>query len=147
MLFGFLVIRIIIISMILRVILRLVARHEADLSWDKILMVTAITSLGTFAIRHFGADYPSNYILIARVVWVVIMVMSFLWVSFIRTLIVVAIYALLHFALVAGADSLVRKIIPEKAQPLLEKEERRARVKKRVDNIQKKKEQAMGVTK
>ena len=145
MIIGFFILRIIIMAAMLRLILRIAAKNEADLDWGKIIMVTSAINVGVFFVEHFSEGLDLRYVFALKLALVVLLIMTYLWVSFIRTLVVVGLYAALQFGVAAGLDNLVKKIIPADKHELLEKEVRRDKVKNVGDRIQKKLEKRKGV--
>jgi hypothetical protein len=141
MIFGFLFVKIIIMAIVLRSLLRFVAKHEADLSWDKILMVAAAINLAAFCVEHFSKGMDPRYVFAAKLAVVVILIMTFLWTSLIRTLIVIGLYAALQFALGHGVELVLKRIVPTEKRELLKKEVRRERVKGAVDRVKNKADQ------
>ena len=135
MLIGFLLIRIIVMAAVLRMLLRFVAKNEADLSWDKILLVAAAINVTVFFVEHFSAGMAPRYVFAAKLGLVVSLIMTFLWTSLIRTLIVVGLYAALQFAVGHGCELALKRIVPVEKRELLNKEGRRKRVKGAVDRL------------
>jgi hypothetical protein len=138
MILGFLCLRIFIMAVVLRALLHFVAKHESDLSWDKILMVAAVINLAVFCVEFFSTGIDPRYVFAAKLALVVILIMTFLWTSLTRTLIVIGLYATLQFSVGYGFELVLKKIVPAEKRELLKKEVRRERVKGAVDRMKNK---------
>ncbi len=77
---------------VLCLILFLIAKHEADYSFQKVAMTTAGISLGSFLIHVFLFDKIGWYSLILMFAFSAIMIKTFCWISLGKTLIVIAIF-------------------------------------------------------
>lgn len=94
---GGMVVQIMIQAAILRAILMLIAKHEADTSFAKVAMVTAGISVGSFAIGVFTMQQGPFITIPAQIVFMAAILMTFCWISIGKSLIVVAIYITCHF--------------------------------------------------
>lgn len=94
---GGMVGQIVIQALILRGLLLLVARHEADTSFAKVAMVAAGISLGTLVISMFTMQYGPLVTIPAQIAFMAAVLMTFCWISIAKSLIVVTIYAACHF--------------------------------------------------
>ena len=138
MIFAFLFVRIIVMAIVLRYLLNLVAKNEADLSWDKILMVAAAINLAVFLVQFFSEGFDPRYVFATKLALVVAIIMTFLWTSLIRTLIVIGLYAALQFGIGYGTDLIVERIVPAEKRELLNKEVGRKKVKGAVGRVKNK---------
>jgi hypothetical protein len=88
--------QVIVQAAILSLILYLVARHEADYSFSKVAMVTAGTTVGSFIIQAMLQDHIGGWSAIPVIGFIAFMLMTFCWISFWKSLIVVAVYIGVH---------------------------------------------------
>jgi hypothetical protein len=131
MLIGILLIRIIIIAAMLRFILIKVAEAEADVSWGKVLMTTALINVGTSFIEHVTMGEDPYFVIGCKCVLIIALIMSLLWVSLFRSILVILLYTALHFGVLFGVRYCVTKMLPPEKRELMDKEIRRERVKER----------------
>ncbi len=96
--------QVIVQAAILCLILYVVAKHEADYSFPKVAMVTAGTTVGSFFIQILLHDHIGGWTAIPVIGFIAFMLMTFCWISFWKSLIVVAVYVGVHmgFSLLAA---------------------------------------------
>lgn len=90
-----------------------VAKHEADYSFSKVAMVTAGLALGSMCIDGIVAPQLGIWTAIVHVAFICFMIMTFCWISFAKSLIVVGIYCAIHFAMAFGGALLAGYLIKE----------------------------------
>ena len=109
--------RIVIEAAILRVILRLIAKHEADLSIPKTVMVTCGIIIGGFIVNMMVvASYPNAGLLVQLLidfVLAVFLITTFCWVSWAKSLVIVFLYFMFHIGVTIGAMFIMFKIKKE----------------------------------
>ncbi len=101
---------------ILCAILYLVARHEADYSFSKVAIVTAITGLGAFLIQMFLFEHIGWFTIVPVFVMTTAMIMIFCWVRLWKTLLVVTLFCLFHVAIIVGIDDIKTRFFPEQEE-------------------------------
>jgi hypothetical protein len=92
MFIGGMFIQILIQAAILRLSLKLIAKHEADTSYPKAIMVTAGISIGQFIVAILAASLHPLAVLPAIIAFTAAVIMFFCWISFWKSLIVVFVY-------------------------------------------------------
>lgn len=80
-------------------LLYLFARYEADYSFTKVAMVTGGLMLGSVIIEATVAPQLGVWTALVHVAFITFMIMTFCWTTLPKTLAIVAIYTLIHFAL------------------------------------------------
>lgn len=76
-----------------------IARYEADYSFTKVAMVVAGLSLGSVLINATVQPHLGPWTAIVLVAFYAFMIMTFCWVSFWKSLLVVVAYSAVHFGL------------------------------------------------
>jgi len=100
MMFGGMVGQVIIQALILRAILYLLAKHEADTSLPKVAMVVAGVTLGNVLIMAMLSKYGVLVVYAAQIMFMAVMIGSFCWISFWKSVLVVISYVAVHFVIV-----------------------------------------------
>lgn len=119
---GGMVAQIMIQAAILRAVLMMIAKHEADTSLAKVAMVAAGISMGTFVIGVFTVQMGPFVTIPVQIAFMAAILMTFCWISIWKSLLVVLIYATFHFlcaflmALLLGA--MFKGMMPS-AQPAM----------------------------
>ncbi|MCE9615268.1 MAG: hypothetical protein K8T26_13435 [Lentisphaerae bacterium] len=80
-------------------LLYFIARHEADYSFQKVAMVTAGLMLGSVLIDAAVKPHLGPWTAIIHVAFIAFMIMTFCWITFWKSLVVVVVYVGVHFAL------------------------------------------------
>jgi hypothetical protein len=101
---------------ILCAILYLVAKHEADYSFAKVAMVTAVTGLGAFLIQIFLFDMIGWYTIGLVFLLTAAMIMTFCWVRLWKTVIVVTLFCAFHFGIQIGVDGVEQHFFPDNSE-------------------------------
>lgn len=91
-------------------LLFLVARHEADYSFAKVAMVTAGITTGSLLIEGLLSEKLGPWTVVPVVGFVIFMLMTFCWVSFGRSLLVVVLFGCVHVALAMGVSALSARL-------------------------------------
>jgi hypothetical protein len=104
---------------ILCVILFLVAKHEADYSFAKVAMVTAGIGLGSFLIHIFLFDKIGWLSLLVIFALASVMIKVFCWLSFPKTILVVALFCMFQIGTKFGMNAIAGYLFPEEEQPKL----------------------------
>jgi len=97
-------------AFLLRLILLLVARHEADHSFAKVAMVTAGITLGGFLIEVLTTEHLGAFTLIPVLAFVAFMLMTFCWVRFGKSILVVILFSGFHILLSIGATTISQRV-------------------------------------
>ena len=98
---------------ILCAILYLVAKHEADYSFAKVAMVTAVTGLGAFLIQIFLFEMIGWYTIGLVFLLTAAMIMTFCWVRLWKTVIVVTLFCAFHVGIQIGVDGVQEHCFPD----------------------------------
>jgi len=98
---------------VLCLILYLVAKNEADYSFAKVAMVTAVIGLGSFLIQLFLLEKIGWLTIIPVFALATAMVMIFCWVRFWKTILVVVLFCLFHVGIKIGIEDIQRRLFPE----------------------------------
>ena len=101
---------------ILCAILYLVAKHEADYSFAKVAMVTAVTGLGAFLIQLFLFDMIGWFTIGLVFLLTAAMIMTFCWVRLWKTVIVVTLFCLFHVGIEIGVDGVQEHFFPDDSE-------------------------------
>ena len=99
-------------------ILYLVARHEADYSFAKVAMVTAGIIAGSLLLQALLMDYLGPWTVLPILAFVTFMVMTFCWVSFWKSVLVVILFAGFHALLTLGVNAARARIDRHVAESL-----------------------------
>lgn len=99
MLFGGMFIQILIQAVLLQLSLKLVAKHEADTSFGKSLVVVAGLGIGQFLVAILIGKVLPLAVLPAIIVFTAAVIMTFCWISFWKSMIVVLIYLIVQVIL------------------------------------------------
>jgi hypothetical protein len=112
-------------ALVLGGLLYLLARHEADIDFQKLAMVVAVTALGNVGLRVAVDQVAPPGIQmwlqpLLEIALAAFMIMTFCWISFWKSLLVVAIFASLHVGFGFAMKAVARKVMgDEKAAPSL----------------------------
>jgi hypothetical protein len=101
---------------VLYTILYLVAKHEADYSFAKVAMVTAVTSLGAFLIQIFLFEMIGWFTIGLVFLLTAAMIMTFCWVRLWKTVIVVTLFCLFHVGIEIGVDGVQEHFFPDNSE-------------------------------
>jgi len=91
---------------VLCLLLYLVARHEADYSFQKVAMVTAGITVGSLLLEGLLSEHIGNFTVLPVLGFVIVMLMTFCWVSFSKSIIVVVVFCCFHVGLAMGVSAL-----------------------------------------
>lgn len=102
--------QIIIEAAVLCLILRLIAKHEADYSFAKVAMVTGGMSLGSILIDALLSPHIGRFAILAVLAFIAFMLWTFCWTSFRKTVLVIAFFTAFHVLLATGSAILHEKM-------------------------------------
>ena len=105
---GGMFLQILIQAVILRMILILIAKHEADTSFPKAAMVAAGISVGVFVIGIMTQKFGVFVTIPAQIAFMAMVLMTFCWISLAKSIIVVLIYSAVHFLMMFLMTLLIR---------------------------------------
>jgi hypothetical protein len=101
---------------VLYTILYLVAKHEADYSFARVAMVTAVTSLGAFLIQIFLFEMIGWFTIGLVFLLTAAMIMTFCWVRLWKTVIVVTLFCAFHFGIEISVDDIQEHFFPDDSE-------------------------------
>ena len=117
-------------ALVLSGLLYLLARHEADLDFQKLAMVVAGTALGNVGLSvAVGQTPPALQVWllpVLQIAFAAFMVMTFCWISFAKSLLVVVIFSALHFGSGLAMKWLVGKFMAGSEQTVSMQEKHEA---------------------
>jgi len=95
---------------VLCLLLYLIAKHEADYSFTKVAMVTAGIMAGTLLLDALLSERLGWFSILPQLGFIAFMIMTFCWISFWKSIVVVLIFSALHVALALGVAAIDRKM-------------------------------------
>ena len=87
-------------------ILYLVARYEADYSFQKVAMVSGGVMAGTLIIEVLAGEKLGLFVVIPQIAFIAFMLMTFCWISLWKSLLVVVLFSLIHVGFSFGVLAL-----------------------------------------
>lgn len=102
-------------ALILCLVLYIVARHEADYSFPKVAMVTAGITVGTLLVETLAKPYLGVWTFIPSIGFIAFMLMTFCWTTLGKSLVVVALFVLVHMGFAFGIAAFQAKYMPPDA--------------------------------
>jgi hypothetical protein len=102
-------------ALVLAALLYLIAKHEADYSYAKVMMVTAVIGLGSFVIQAFLFEKLGWFSMILVFAMATAMIMIFCWTTLWKTMLVVVLFCIIHVGLKIGFAMLQQMLIPSAA--------------------------------
>jgi len=83
-------------AFVLCLILYLVARYEADYSFQKVAMVSGGIMAGTLVIEALAVHKLGIFVIIPQIAFIAFMLMTFCWISLWKSLLVVVLFSVVH---------------------------------------------------
>jgi len=96
-------------AFLLCLILHLVARYEADYSFQKVAMVSGGIMAGTLVIEALAVEKLGLFVIVPQIAFIAFMLMTFCWISVWKSLLVVFLFSLVHVGFSFGMLALKTK--------------------------------------